>query len=332
MRVSAIAVRRVWYLALALVLATPLSVAAAPFVLEFEGYLRDFEITTSNQLVGGDQEVSTDRPSGITFVGTTTFDGARLTAATTGTWRGIDGELYRDEDPANAAGPDAGIETSEWMRTSMTLSTATPVTLEFNRDITNDAADATAFTRPYEGNQTLFYQEGSAYAPPRGDVFAFELRNRLTFTSTAGDAPTHYTRAYDSWIYTAIRTGMAFPPYGSFEIIDLFGPGTPMAFLWEDANPEDDLDGRATLGPVSWFSHSTTLSAFDPDFGLFRVVTTTYRGNLVMTRMQLRAVDPVQVPEPATGLLLLGSVLAATAVRRRRLHGAADTFSRRSRG
>ncbi len=317
MRISTTAACRAWRMALALVLVTPVSGVAAPLLLEFEGYVRNFEITITDS-VGSDVETTREGPTEVAFVGTMVVDSAYLAAAASGNWGAIPGMVFRDEDPANTPGADAGIETTEWMRATLTLATETPLTLEFNRDITTETGGATTFGRPYEGNQTVYYREGSTNSPPGGDIFGFELRNRLTFSSDTGDATTSYGRAYDSWIYTAFATGVVFPPYGTFELVDLFGPGHPTSFVWEDPNLDDNNDGRQTLQSASQFSHITALSVFDPSVGAFRLSTARYEGDLVLSRVVLRsAAEPVDVPEPATGALALTGVLAWLGVRRR---------------
>src|SRR5690606_19278221 len=225
MRIS-MAAGRVWQLALALILTTPVSGAAAPLLLEFEGYIRNFEITITDR-VGANVDTQREGPTEVAFVGTMVVDSAFLAAATTGDWSGLAGQVLRVEDPENDPGPDAGIQTTEWLRATLTLATDTPLTLEFNRDITTEIGDATHFVRPYEGNQTVYYREGSASTPPVGDIFGFELRNQIAFAVNTGAPETWYARTYDSWIYTAFGTGVIQPPFGEFGLIDLFGPGYP---------------------------------------------------------------------------------------------------------
>lgn len=315
--------------AVAAILLSAGSSSAGPILVgTFAGIAPEVKITTTTEefVTGGSlgPVTSTQTLTNVAFTGTVRFDSSKYDLATLLSPGSFPYKQYREVDGSTFV-PPLGIETTEWIRSTVTFGGPAGTTLTFDRDLTTAATAGSTPYVPYEGTQEITYLEGSeTLAVPSlgfetGDVFGFQIANNFGFFTPDAFSPTLspgiYAYGEGSFISLMIQSNFTLGP--PFSIINLFGPGPPMAFSWTDATPATCAtlcDENFTV--LGAFTHFTTTSAF---LGGDRFVldSTLYQASaLLFTEMTL-APEVTAVPEPAT-LTLLGLGAAVGGLRRLR--------------
>ena len=298
---------------------------ADPLLLvDIQGFIPTLTVTQTTQGVeGGTAQplvTTTQTFTNVPFSAQFTFDGAKWALAqNTG---GPTFPLYQfsETDPGGGQTTPTGdgIETEEWMRGEVTLGLGGGVTLALDRDFVYDRP-ADAISAPGFGGQNhIQYLEGSETVPVLGSDFsdAFGMSTSGGFAYFLPVAPPvgEVASRGQSWFFSLLIV-QGYDLQAQYH--DLFGPGAPFAFLWEDPTPTDcstafpvECQPQFSFGHFQFFDATGTIAS--PT--LFEVRTTQYDGDLLFTRV---SVTPA-VPEPATLVTALTGLIALGLKRRRR--------------
>lgn len=298
------------------------SEAAPLLLLDIEGFIPTLTVTHTTEVIdnGSSGPVSTTETfTNVPFSAHFTLDGAKwaLTQNTGGP--GFPLQVFSDIDPsAVQTGPtDPGIQTEEWLRGQMTLDLGGGLSFGLNRDFVF-ARPANQIVAPsFSGEQRIGYLEGSETIPVLGFDFGDTFQMRTSggfgyFSPTALPVGGVVSRG-QSWFFS-LSIHELYDAQGNLR--ELFGPGAPFAFLWQDALP---TSCTPTFGPDCFPEASFLSFQFFDLTGVmlsdtaFELRTTLYDGDPIATRVTLTPA----VPEPATLVTALTGLIALGLKRRR---------------
>jgi hypothetical protein len=292
---------------------------AGPLLVSIQGFLPTLTVTQQTILLTPDDRTPlpplTQTLTNVPFTAQFTFDSARWALATQDP-AGLPGfqQLIDVDPPAPLTSfQDPGISTDEWLRGSLTLGLPTPQTLALDRDfITNRPANAQTIVG-FNGAEGIGYLDGNAAA---GDWFQLFTSGAFGYgLDQAPPAPTDPFELFQSWSFgMSVLQGP--DPGGSF--VDLFGPGAPTSFVWDDPTPITCATGTDCLPQGTAFGQlqfETDLVFLDAP-GLAHGDVMQYAGNLLFTHVTLEPL-PDPVPEPATLATAGVGLMAMLAARRR---------------